>query len=242
MLANAYRLLLAFSCIVGLANCAGIRAWQATSYARSQGPQIASAVRRFLADNPVKYYFGLGPVMPNHVRRNAAMVRNGIVTVVHLSKRDFIPESNDALAIRLTSKGRALARKDHWNFVGAGPRGQFFTIRVGELRFGKVVSITSFLARVPWWSNRADPQHCFVVKYSASFVLTRAGLHLSRVNGGDGGPFFGGSEWVFTRSMSDTVAAAPRFRDAGKSVVEIATVCEDAKQGWRVLFPLPGVW
>ena len=170
------------------------------------------------------------------------MVRNGIVTVVHLSKRDFIPESNDALAIRLTSKGRALARKDHWNFVGAGPRGQFFTIRVGELRFGKIVSITSFLARVPWWSNRADPQHCFAVKYSARFVLTRAGLHLSRVNGGDGGPFFGGSEWVFTRSMSDTVAAAPRFRDAGKSVVEIATVCEDAKQGWRVLFPLPGVW
>ena len=170
------------------------------------------------------------------------MVRNGIVTVVHLSKRDFMPGSSDTFAIRFTPKGRALARKDHWNFVGAGPRGQFFTIRVGELRFEKIVSITSLLARVPWWSNRADPQHCFAVKYSASFVLTRAGLHLSRVNGGDGGPFFGGSEWVFTRSMSDTVAAAPRFRDAGKSVVEAATVCEDAKQGWRVLFPIRGLW
>ena len=170
------------------------------------------------------------------------MVRNGIVTVVRFSKRDFIPESNDVLAIHLTPKGRALARKDHWKFVEAGPRGQFFTIRVGELRFEKIVSITSFLARVPWWSTKTDPHRCFDVRYFAVFVLTRAGVHLSRVNDGDGGPFLGGGGWVFIRSMSDSVAAAPRFSDAGKSIVEAATVCEDAKQGWRVLFPIRGVW
>ncbi len=242
MLASIRRVILAYACVLGLAGCAGIGAWQERLYAKSQSYQITAAIRSFLSKSPIRYYFSVGPIPPILVRSNSALIRNGIVTVVRLSKQDIVPWYSDRFIMRLTPKGRALARKDHWRFKGSGPRGQFFTLRVGTMRFERRISVAPLLANVPWWSNATDPRHCFRVRYSARFVLTKTGYDFERVNDGSGGASFGGNEFIFIKPMSDSVAAEPRFFDAGRSIVQTVVLCHSAKQGWHVVFPLQGVW
>ncbi len=233
--------LLAFLCMAILNGCAGIRAWQATAYARSQRSQITLAMRTFLKKSPVIYYFGAGPILPVQMPRNASLIRSGIVTIVRVPRRDIDRTNGDAFAIHLTPKGRAFARKDHWNFKGAGPRGQFFTISVGELHFEKLLSVGPFLSFVPWWWNSTDRTLCFEVRYSALFVLTQAGSTFRHVVGGNSGPILGGNQWWFLlRPMYETVVAQPHISDAGKSVIKSAELCNGQKHGWHVVFPFEG--
>jgi len=140
----------------------------------------------------------------------------------------------------LTTKGKDIAREDDWRLLGSSSIGQSFAVSVGTLRLAKMISLTPLSARLPWWSNKTDQRRCLTVKYSARFILFKAGYDLMRVNGGNGRPVLGSVEWAFPQPMSAIIDSAPRFADAGKSVIEVANVCDGQKRGWHVVFPPEG--
>ncbi len=233
-----WRRLLAIACVAMLAACDTIRTWQAASYGNAHHAQISSIIRVFLSKSLVKYYVGIGPVAPIRMKNASALAKNKIFKVERLRKPVSEAWQIDTFALRFSSQGRALERLDKWQSVAS--KYPTFSLRVGFLRFRSLVSVTPIGPDGSDQKGSAAPKYCYRVSYSARFVLTKEGSDLRRYSSGEDGPFVGVPSLTYPQPMTTIIDSEPRFSDAGKSVIEVANVCDWQKRGWHVVFPPEG--
>lgn len=233
-----WRRLLTIACIAILAACGTVRTWQAASYGNAHHAQISSTIRVFLSRSPVTYYVGIGPIAPIRMKKASALAKNRIFKIERLRKPVNEAWQIDFFALRFSAQGRALARLDNWQRVAS--KYPTFALRAGFLRFRSLVSV------IPLGPNTSDQKgsealrYCYRVRYSARFVLTSEGNDLRRYSSGEDGPFVGVPSLTYPQPMTSIIASEPRFSDAGKSVMEVANVCDGQKRGWHVVFPPEG--